>query len=38
MHVLNTGTNQHGKLVLSFLSTAFVERRPGAAACRGTGQ
>jgi acyl dehydratase len=32
MHVLNTGTNQHGKLVLSFLSTAFVERRPGAVA------
>jgi acyl dehydratase len=30
MQVLNTGTNQHGKLVLSFLSTAFVERRPSA--------
>lgn len=30
MHVLNTGTNQHGKLALSFLSTAFVQRRPGA--------
>jgi acyl dehydratase len=28
MYVLNTGTNQDGKLVLSFLSTAFVERRP----------
>jgi acyl dehydratase len=28
MHVLNTGTNQDGKLVLSFLSTAFIERRP----------
>jgi acyl dehydratase len=30
MQVLNTGTNQHGKLVLSFLSTAFIQRRPGA--------
>ncbi len=30
MQVFNTGTNQHGKLVLSFLSTAFVQRRPGA--------
>jgi acyl dehydratase len=25
----NTGTNQHGELVLSFVSTAFVERRSG---------
>lgn len=24
----NTGTNQHGDMVLSFLSTAFVARRP----------
>lgn len=26
----NTGTNQHGELVLSFVSTAFVGRRPRA--------
>jgi acyl dehydratase len=24
----NTGTNQHGELVLSFVSSAFVERKP----------
>ena len=24
---LNTGKNQHGELVMSFVSTAFVERR-----------
>lgn len=28
MQVRNTATNQQGRLVLSFLSTAFVERRP----------
>ncbi len=27
---LNTGTNQHGETVVSFLSTAFVGRRPRA--------
>jgi acyl dehydratase len=27
----NTGTNQHGELVISFVSTAFVERRSAAA-------
>jgi acyl dehydratase len=27
IHVRNTGTNQKGELVLSFISTAFVERR-----------
>ena len=32
MTSLNTGTNQRGEPVLSFISTAFVERRPGAAA------
>lgn len=26
--LLNTGTNQHEELVLSFVSTVFVERRP----------
>jgi len=26
--VLNTGTNQHGDLVMSFLGSGFVERRP----------
>jgi acyl dehydratase len=25
----NTGTNQHGELVYSFLGSAFIERRPG---------
>jgi acyl dehydratase len=30
IHVRNTGTNQKGEPVLSFISTAFVERRPGA--------
>jgi acyl dehydratase len=30
IHVRNTGTNQNGELVMSFVSTAFVERRPGA--------
>ncbi|HEX2654635.1 MAG TPA: MaoC family dehydratase [Xanthobacteraceae bacterium] len=29
MTVLNTGTNQAGELVLSFVSSVFVERRPG---------
>jgi acyl dehydratase len=29
--VRNTGVNQHGELVISFVSSAFVERR-------GTGQ
>lgn len=28
---LNTGTNQKGELVLSFIGSGFVERRPGAA-------
>lgn len=28
MTARNTGTNQHGELVLSFVSAAFVERRP----------
>ena len=32
MHVRNSGTNQKGELVLSFISTAFVERRGGASA------
>jgi acyl dehydratase len=32
IQVLNTGTNQKGELVLSFISTAFVERGPGAMA------
>jgi acyl dehydratase len=32
MQVLNTGTNQKGELVMSFRSTAFVERRTEAAA------
>jgi acyl dehydratase len=27
MRIRNTGTNQHGELVISFVSTAFVERR-----------
>jgi acyl dehydratase len=27
MTIRNTGTNQHGELVISFVSTAFVERR-----------
>jgi acyl dehydratase len=27
MTIQNTGTNQHGELVISFVSTAFVERR-----------
>ena len=27
----NTGTNQKGELVLSFIGSGFVERRPGAA-------
>jgi acyl dehydratase len=27
IHIRNTGTNQKGELVLSFISTAFVERR-----------
>ena len=27
IHVRNTGTNQKGELVLSFISTAFVQRR-----------
>jgi acyl dehydratase len=27
MTIHNTGTNQHGELVISFVSTAFVERR-----------
>lgn len=30
-HVRNTAKNQNGELVLSFISTAFIERRPGAA-------
>ena len=30
IHVRNSGTNQNGEPVLSFISTAFVERRPGA--------
>ena len=28
MRVHNTGTNQNGELVISFVSTTFVERRP----------
>ena len=31
IQVHNTGTNQKGELVLSFKSSAFVERRPEAA-------
>ena len=31
IEVLNTGTNQKGDLVMSFKSSAFVERRPDAA-------
>jgi acyl dehydratase len=27
---LNTGVNQHGELVMSFIGSGFVERRPGA--------
>ena len=27
----NTGANQNGELVLSFIGSGFVERRPGAA-------
>jgi acyl dehydratase len=27
IHVRNTGTNQKGETVLSFISTAFVQRR-----------
>ena len=27
----NTGSNQHGELVISFVSTSFVQRRDGAA-------
>ncbi len=27
--IRNTGTNQAGKLVISFVSTAFLQRRPG---------
>jgi len=27
----NTGTNQKGELVMSFIGSGFVERRPGAA-------
>ena len=30
MRVRNTGTNQNGELVISFVSTTFVERRPAA--------
>jgi len=26
----NTGTNQNGELVMSFIGSGFVERRPGA--------
>jgi acyl dehydratase len=29
MTIRSTGINQHGTLVFSFVSTAFVERRPG---------
>ena len=32
MTSLNTGANQRGEPVLSFVSMAFIERRPGAAA------
>jgi acyl dehydratase len=32
MTSINTGTNQRGERVLSFVSMAFIERRPGAAA------
>jgi acyl dehydratase len=32
IQVYNSGTNQNGELVLSFKSSAFVERRPDAAA------
>ena len=28
IHVRNTGANQNGELVVSFISTTFVERRP----------
>lgn len=30
MTILSTGVNQNGEMVISFLSTAFVERRPAA--------
>jgi acyl dehydratase len=30
MTLLSTGVNQNGETVISFLSTAFVERQPGA--------
>jgi hypothetical protein len=32
MTISNTGTNQNGERVISFISTAFIERRPRAAA------
>ena len=32
MTIFNTGTNQNGERVISFISTAFIERRPRAAA------
>jgi len=32
IQVHNSGTNQNGELVISFKSSAFVERRPGAMA------
>jgi acyl dehydratase len=32
IQVYNTGTNQNGELVMSFKSSAFVERRPDAVA------
>ena len=31
MSFKNTGTNQNGELVMSFIGSGFVERRPGAA-------
>ena len=30
--VLNTGTNQHGEMVISFVSTTYLECRPGTGA------
>ena len=32
LSVRNTGTNQHGEMVISFVSTTFLECRPEAGA------
>jgi acyl dehydratase len=37
IEVHNTGTNQNGELVMSFKSSAFVERRPDAVPVDGSG-